>query len=182
MVVLYANMLMKPDPHAAAVAAALEIKNVIDAAKMGDPTDQTWPDLTAEDANSTAAIHMELSVQQRLHLLQSKAQYSSNRRFLFEPSKARHITNCRDAMERLLSSQGGSSLPQTLVSAGTSYALLISAVLTTCSLHRLKFGNTSAKTLPHQKPYANAHTHTLCMNGRSSITWKAQQTQMVKTC
>eukprot|EP00953_Heterococcus_sp_UTEX-ZZ885_P011987 6910-Heterococcus_DN1.PRE.2 len=40
-------------------------------------------------------------------------------------------------MERLLSSQGGSSLPQTL------------------------FGNTSANTLTHQKPYANAHTHTV---------------------
>jgi hypothetical protein len=130
MVVLYANMLMKPDPHAAAIAAALEIKKVIDAAKVGDPTDQTWPDLTAEDANSTTASLIELSVQQRLHLLQSKAQYSSNRRFLFEPSKAHHITNCRDAMERLLSSQGGSSVPQTLVSADTLYALLISAVLT----------------------------------------------------
>jgi hypothetical protein len=161
MVVLYANMLMKPDPHAVAAAAASEIKKVIDAAKMGDPTDQTWPDLTAEDANSTAASHLELSVQQRLHLLQSKAQYSSNRRFLFEPSKAHHITNCRDAMERLLSSQEGSSLPQTLVSADSLYALLISALLTILfSMHRLKFGNTVTNTLTHQKPCANAHTHT----------------------
>jgi hypothetical protein len=116
MVILYGRMLMIPDPHAAAVAAALEIKNIIAAAQIGDPTDQTWPDLAAEDANSTAATQPDgSSLQQRLHLLHSKAQYSTNRRFLYEPLKTHHVTNCRDAMERLLSSQDGSSAPQTLV-------------------------------------------------------------------